>query len=865
MPETILGGILAAGTVARANPEGSPQPKGGTPMNAPPKEKGASLLAPISVTSCAQNPTPSQNGVQFDPHDVQAVKAGLRERVDQLAQHLFPNGKCEGSHWVCGDITGSQARSFKICLVGEKAGLWGDFAGGNHHKSLLDLWMEKRSVDFPTALREAAQWVGYSPKPNDARQTAVVAASAPAKNAEAATADDQKIAALAALHPLEYERRRKEKAAELNCRETMLDKLVEEKRRTGKGVASLQGQAVVLPDVEPWPEPVDGAAVLDEMSETLQRYLVLPQGAADVLALWCAHTHSFESFECSPRLNISSPEKGCGKTTARDVVALFVPRPILTENMSVAILFRLVDAQKPVILADEYDTWLKFNDELRGLLNAGHRRGASVFRCEGDGNEVRQFNAYAPAVLCGIGTLRDTLHDRSIVIRLSRAKPSELSKRFDSRKLEPERELNRKLARFMVDSAGQLEKYDPKLPEAAFNRLADNWRPIFAVAEVVGRGWPQRCEASFTKLTGAANEGETESLRVMLIADMQKLFAGEYPELSEGKPLLPRNRIFSREIIEHLSTMAERPWPEVCHGKPITERWLARNLAVFGIHPGQLKIDGVNNRGYGLIDFRDAFARYLPNPPSPSATPLPYEGKTPFAKCYQEEQVAHGNTPFLEGSSTSSTCETTGEENACVPGTENAREPLDDLGKTIFPGGMVRRTANDGWPPSEKPKCGGCGRSLAGAPSYWQRWNNPRLVRCEECQECKWMMGGFDVDRGFPYGDWQATIAGRITEHRGNTRQKLERQEAFVLATSAIEPRTISLDNGATVKRYYWRDYKEPYLALLSSKREQRAEMPPVRVLEEARFLFNAGMVTENERIFRRFGNSELKEDFIVV
>jgi Protein of unknown function (DUF3631)/VirE N-terminal domain len=456
---------------------------------------------------------------------------------------------------------------------------------------------------------------------------------------------DETIASLAALHPLEYERKREEAAKEMGCRASVLDKLVEEKRRSGKQANSnLQGQTVVLPEVEPWAEKVDGAIVLDAIAESFRRYVALPEGAADALALWCAHTHCFKSFECSPRLNFYSPAKGCGKTTARDVVALFVPRPILTENMSVAVLFRLVDAQAPVILADEYDAWLKFNEELRGLLNAGHRRGATVFRCEGDSNEVRQFNAYAPAVLCGIGTLPGTVHDRSIVVPLSRAKPGELSKRFDSRRVGPEKELNRKLARFVADRVTQLEAIDPVLPNGVFNRLADNWRPLFAVAEVVGGNWPQRCADAFTKLNSAASKAETDGLKEMLLADIQGLFKTD--------------RMFSRELIECLSEITERPWPEVCRGKPITERWLARNLGLFGIHPKQLRIGEDNGRGYELADLVEAFERYLPNPASPSVTPLQIEGKEPFSKCYKKENVTLVKMPFLEGCNTCNTCDT---------------------------------------------------------------------------------------------------------------------------------------------------------------------------------------------------------------
>src|SRR5262249_46329081 len=141
------------------------------------------------------------------------------------------------------------------------------------------------------------------------------------------------------------------------------------------GGSPLQGQALKLGHVEPWPQPAEGAAVLNEIAERIKRYVVLPDFTADVIALWCAHTHCFEAFLCSPRLNVTSPARRCGKTTLRDVIAQFVPRAVRTENLTTAVLFRLVDAHRPVVLADEYDKWLRDKEELCSLLNAGHRRG----------------------------------------------------------------------------------------------------------------------------------------------------------------------------------------------------------------------------------------------------------------------------------------------------------------------------------------------------------------------------------------------------------------------------------------------------------------------------------------------------------
>ena len=95
--------------------------------------------------------------------DARRIKELLRGRVEELASYLFPNGRREGVHWCVGDISGACGDSFKICLTGEKAGLWGDFAESRKHsRSLLDLWMQARNVDFKTALHETAHWAGES-------------------------------------------------------------------------------------------------------------------------------------------------------------------------------------------------------------------------------------------------------------------------------------------------------------------------------------------------------------------------------------------------------------------------------------------------------------------------------------------------------------------------------------------------------------------------------------------------------------------------------------------------------------------------------------------------------------------------------
>src|SRR6267142_2573201 len=95
------------------------------------------------------------------------------------------------------------------------------------------------------------------------------------------------------------------------------------------------------------------------------------------------------------RTRLNSPLSSHGQAPCRTLrncwtrlLAAMVPRPFRTENMRAPVLFRVVDQQQPILLLDEVDTYLHQADELRGLLNAGHKRGACAYRCEGAGNAI---------------------------------------------------------------------------------------------------------------------------------------------------------------------------------------------------------------------------------------------------------------------------------------------------------------------------------------------------------------------------------------------------------------------------------------------------------------------------------------------
>ena len=122
-----------------------------------------------------------------------------------------------------------------------------------------------------------------------------------------------------ALSPIEYDRVRKDEAEKLECRVSILDSRVQAKRLLMRPGASdnLQGEAVIFTDIEPWPEPVNGAEVLDEISKTFLSYVIQPQQNADTVTLWSAGTRTvIRSFRfrraCrSPLLKASAGKQHC--------------------------------------------------------------------------------------------------------------------------------------------------------------------------------------------------------------------------------------------------------------------------------------------------------------------------------------------------------------------------------------------------------------------------------------------------------------------------------------------------------------------------------------------------------------------------
>ena len=465
---------------------------------------------------------------------------------------------------------------------------------------------KQQFIEVLQADPELAEWA------RDARQVQR-AWEAACRTIEGQTDPDaeQAIKRLAALDRVAYDREREDAAERLHIRVSTLDALVRQVR--SKGDRPGRGKTLELPSPEPWPDEVKGHELLDGLAAYFKRHAVLPDHAADAVALWVVHAHGFTAFRMTPRLQFTAATRGSGKSTMIELVGLVVPRPIETETVTPAFLFRAIEMVKPVLLIDEVDTVLHAdNHELRGLINAGHKQGAQAGRVVGDDLEPRLFDCFCPVVLAGIGRLPGTIEDRSITIQMKRRRRDEPLAPIDDTAREMADQLCRKAAAWVARNAETLARHRPDMC-GLFNRTADRWAPLFAVADLSFSDWPSRAREAQTALDGQAREDDsTVSLGERLLADLRDAFGQWVAE----NPGMTDHEMESAEVVRRLTAMEERGWTEMPgrRGGPLTQHRLARLLAPFGVRPEMIGPEDRRRKGYRLLAFSDAFERHLSSP-----------------------------------------------------------------------------------------------------------------------------------------------------------------------------------------------------------------------------------------------------------
>jgi hypothetical protein len=386
-------------------------------------------------------------------------------------------------------------------------------------------------------------------------------------------------------------------------------------------VAAARSDSTVVADLPTTATPVG------ELVAILARYVVMPAEERLVTALWIVQAHCFEHFDFSGYLAISSPEKQCGKTTLLELIELLVPRPFPCITPSEAVVYRHVDHVKPTLLLDEVDGIFSPKNAdryegLRAILNAGFKDGTCVPRCQPPSMKVVQYEVYCPKVLAGIGTLPDTIADRSFPIRMHKKTRDEHVERFrvrDAKMLAAP--IKDAIAAWAEDYGAALSDARPPLPDQLSDRQQDVSEPLLAIADVCGCG--EEARAALVKLLTSARADSTESAQARVLRDIRTVFD------AEGNP----TALHVSTLLQELKRLDGSGW-DTWYEKGLSSFSLGKMLQPYGVHSVTVRAGAgdVVGRGYRRADFVDAWSRY--------ATPVTEVTET---------RVSEGTNGELEG------------------------------------------------------------------------------------------------------------------------------------------------------------------------------------------------------------------------
>jgi Protein of unknown function (DUF3631)/Domain of unknown function (DUF3854) len=382
--------------------------------------------------------------------------------------------------------------------------------------------------------------------------------------------------------------------------------------------------AMPLTNIQPITETVDGTELFDDIAEYLAEYVVYPtEWARHAHALWIGHAWLLECWESSPRIAFLSPEPGSGKTRALEITEPLVPNPIHSVNVTSAYLFRkIAEDPRPTLLYDEIDAVFgpraKENEDIRSLLNSGHRKGAVAGRCviKGKVIETEELPSYCAVALAGLNDLPDTIATRSILVRMRKRSPVEPVRPWRVRiDLPGAQNIAARLHAWAAQNKERATDHWPDMPPGITDRNADIWEALLAVADLAGGHWPQTARCSAVAAVTDSRRMEP-SLGIQLILDVSKFF--------EDKDVCS---VVAAELCTYLKGIEEGPWSGYgLHQNGLTTRDLARLLKRYDIRSKNIRFYNGVFKGYTANQFVDACTRYAVQvPDEPVQDEVPQE------------------------------------------------------------------------------------------------------------------------------------------------------------------------------------------------------------------------------------------------
>jgi len=359
-----------------------------------------------------------------------------------------------------------------------------------------------------------------------------------------------------------------------------------------------------------------------------------------MLTLWAIGTHLAVETYTFPRLLITSPMPGSGKTTVLEHLERLVPHATQMSSVSSSALIpRLIAATPTVLLIDEAEKALSPNrpgiEDILGVLNSGYKVGASrpvLVPSKEDGWTAQSLPTFAPVAMAGNAPdLPEDTMQRMLTVTMFPAVEGDVDE-SDWELIDTYvRDLGLAIAAWAESIRDQVRRTRPDVPRGCTGRIKERWYPIKRVAVFAGGDWPEKVDQmirdDLEQMARDREEGlTTMPIHIHLIRDLHELFD------EQGADFLP-----TRDIVQHLIARHPERWSaSSTFGRDLTAQRLGRMLVKnFTIRAGK---DIDDTRGYqravftrawraiGLIDGSRRFAQTLssePSKPSEPAEPSP--------------------------------------------------------------------------------------------------------------------------------------------------------------------------------------------------------------------------------------------------
>lgn len=352
-----------------------------------------------------------------------------------------------------------------------------------------------------------------------------------------------------------------------------------------------------------------GRTVVDDIREHLGTYLSpASPDDLDVLALWAAHTHLARESYTSPRILVTSPMPGSGKTTVLEHLERLVPFAVTMASVSSSALIpRLIAAREAgttALLIDEAEKALSPNkpgiEDVLGVLNSGYKVGGSrpvLIPSKEDGWVAQSLPTFAPVAMAGNAPdLPEDTMQRTITVTMFPAAEGQVEE-SDWELIEPDvRSLGERLAEWADAIRDDVRTTRPPVPTGCTGRIKERWLPLKRVAVFAGGRWPEAVDAMIRhNLEDMASDREeglsTMPIHVHLLRDLHDVFK------SSGADFLTTDQIIGELVDRH----PERWGAASPFGRPLNAQRHGRMLVKnFSIRSGK---DSEDRRGY----FRSLF------------------------------------------------------------------------------------------------------------------------------------------------------------------------------------------------------------------------------------------------------------------